>query len=934
MVLVFKHMAKKLCSLAFALTAFGISDIAVAGSVNAADEYSRRVSAAHQIQSLGDDLFGDHVNGFTGTATFQVTDVAIPGNGGLPVEFRRVYRVGYAEGALAAGVLGDWDIDIPNLHFLYAPRVGATVSTSTPTKPCSSPTTPESMRPLFANSEEEASNPGYGYEGFQGEEYWSGLKLHVPGRGDSTVALATTPIALRPNGDAGYRWVTTDNWYMRCEQDPRGFEYFLAVSPDGIRYHFNGGGIWRNWSTIGKPSMWGGRATRVNLHRGWNQIYPSKIEDRFGNFVTYDWRDNKLHAIRSSDGREIVFTYELNGFGPNQREKIRTASVGNRTWTYEYTSGGFLVSVVLPDKKSRWTLNFPSAFPVYDDRYSSGGCDPILVPYAGYNQWTYRVTHPTGAQGEFFFKLARHGRTGVYPKCDWDPRKLRDRNGSPGKTFDTVSLSQKTLRGVGLVDRTWQYQYSAPSGSYAADCGGCVGGTKQVTITDSGGSFVRETYSTDFARSEGRLLKREVGPSDTNIVSVTNFSYDTVGATPYPRSLGHVGFHYGQDPGGALVVPLRSQSTTQDGATFSLSLSGFDQRARPTRMMRSSSLGYTRSDVTEYYDRADVWLLGQVARQYNENTAVVFAKTDFHADSALPWRVFGSGSVDASSPPQVKETYLYDSLGNLSSITDAVGHRTHFRDWQRGVPQLVQFPDGSTRATTVDSEGRVKAITDQNGARTCYDYDVLGRIIKVTYPSESAVDACDAGAESAWNATTIQYDLVAESEHGIPGGHWRRTEQTGNARKLTYFDGLLRPIVEEAMDSTAISSTVSWTAKRYDGLGRLSFTSYPVSPAQVGSVSWTGDLKGVYNTFDVHGRPLTVEQDSEYGRLMTRIEYLSGFVRRTTDPRLRVTQEWFQVFDNPTFEWPVRIDSPESTRTTIVRDLFGKPISITRGPSS
>jgi hypothetical protein len=47
-----------------------------------------------------------------------------------------------------------------------------------------------------------------------------------------------------------------------------------------------------------------------------------------------------------------------------------------------------------------------------------------------------------------------------------------------------------------------------------------------------------------------------------------------------------------------------------------------------------------------------------------------------------------------------------------------------------------------------------------------------------------------------------------------------------------------------------------------------------------------------------------------------------------------VTTETFRTYDQPSFDMPTQIDAPENLRTTIVRDRFGKPLSVTRAPRS
>src|SRR5690606_15812008 len=69
------------------------------------------------------------------------------------------------------------------------------------------------------------------------------------------------------------------------------------------------------------------------------------------------------------------------------------------------------------------------------------------------------------------------------------------------------------------------------------------------------------------------------------------------------------------------------------------------------------------------------------------------------------------------------------------------------------------------------------------------------------------------------------------------------------------------------------------------------------------------------------------------GPLVTSHAYLSLFRTQVTDPRGYVTTTSFQAFDQPATDAPRLIQSPAGVSTTIARDLFGKPTSLTRsGP--
>jgi len=167
-------------------------------------------------------------------------------------------------------------------------------------------------------------------------------------------------------------------------------------------------------------------------------------------------------------------------------------------------------------------------------------------------------------------------------------------------------------------------------------------------------------------------------------------------------------------------------------------------------------------------------------------------------------------------------------------------------------------------------------------------------------------------------------------EYGIAAGHWRQTTSTGNARKVVYFDALLRPLVDETFDAAIPSATRSITARRYDGGGRLTFQSYPRSTLS----SFADLVPGTRTLYDALDRVTQVHQDSELGVLTTTTQYLNGFQTRVINPRLKETTASYMVYDAPVTTWPLSVAHPEGAFTDVSRDAFGKPLSITRRDAS
>src|SRR5690606_38322025 len=286
----------------------------------------------------------------------------------------------------------------------------------------------------------------------------------------------------------------------------------------------------------------------------------------------------------------------------------------------------------------------------------------------------------------------------------------------------------------------------------------------------------------------------------------------------------------------------------------------------------------------------------------------------------------------------VQQTLAYDTTssvasgqrGTLKSIADGNTNTTTLGSWKRGIPQLITYPATDdqptpvTQKAVVNDAGWITSITDENGYKTCYAYDPMGRMAMVTYPSETQSGACNT---SAWNATTQVFEQINVAEYGIPAGHWRQTILTGTGRKLTYFDALWRPLIVREDDTTQITATRRVTRHAYDPQGRLAFTSYPVADG-------TPPAIGTHTEYDALGRVTQVRQNSEIGDLITDIEYLSGFRVRVTDPRNNATTTSYMAYDQPTTDWPMLIAAPEGIYTHFKRDPYGKPTMIRRSNSS
>ena len=130
-------------------------------------------------------------------------------------------------------------------------------------------------------------------------------------------------------------------------------------------------------------------------------ILPTRIEDRFGNVLTftYDpanpWR---LQSLEASDGRRLTLSWDSSG-------RVTAVSDGSRSWSYTYGSSNSLTAVTLPDG-SRWqySLAAVAAARITPQQDSGGGssffCE-VRSSSATQSTTIGTLTHPSGAVGQF-----------------------------------------------------------------------------------------------------------------------------------------------------------------------------------------------------------------------------------------------------------------------------------------------------------------------------------------------------------------------------------------------------------------------------------------------------------------------------------------------------------------------------------------------------
>lgn len=887
------------------------------GALTVVDTGLSRVTAARAIAPQPENIFGESVDLLTGNLRFFQTDIVLKGTG-PDIAISRSLDVNGSRSAWwqREHAFADWKLELPRM------------STFTPHPP---------LMPMWQVAGTEPNSrctnfgPARNINGnYVASEWWNGVQLTIPGQGTQEVMRRASQNTLTPamvvNGATlDFPLVTTDHWMISClatTSNGAPGQGFLAVSPHGDKY----------WFDVLAKSGWeyyvlpmSGGLSEMTRHEAW--MLPSRIEDRYGNAVTYTYDNTRLTGVSGSDGRALSLTWQsVNGisFISSITEQPGDPTSLARTWSYDYNTPGTgrtLHTVTLPStsgagvypSNGKWTYSFHE-LTKYCAWWSNDPQSPACDDNSGaWGTNTGTAQSPSGVRGTFKVNGLigfRHLPMPLPTDCvhEADPT---------GVELMVVALIERRYSGPG-IDEEWVHN--------RCPAGGCPvvsdlpPGVYLVHETDPSG--ITTSRAVDFTWcgvGQGEVVRTYIDPvldASRNIVSAKRIIRSQKAAAnsgPFPARIGIVPHTYANRAQLEYLRPTQQRDIVQDGVTFTWKAETFDSFGQPARVKRSSTLGTSRTETTAYNNDLQRWHLSRIASVTEQSTgAVPFAQTfDAATGHVTTQSLFG----------KVEQKFTHWASGLVQYIKDPADHATLYSEYKRGIPQKVNYPNGTVATSVVDNLGQVTSTTDQTGFTTSYQYDLLSRLKKVTFPT---------GDVTTWSAENIGFQRVDSAEYGLAAGHWRQNTDHGNYRKSVYFDGRWNPVITREYDNSNPDGTDRFVVRRFDHANREVFVSYPLDSL----VHWDNATLGVRTDYDALGRPTRREQDAEagvsQGLLATTTEYASGFKTVVTNPRGFPTTTTYQAFDHPTYEAPLVVTAPETQTTTIVRNIFGRPTSMTR----
>ena len=347
------------------------------------EEYDKLIKGRKAIATLGPQLFGDSVDLYTGALSFSNTDISVPGNNALPVAVTRKFVVRDDQGNGTNNSFADWEIDIPNIGGLFTIQKGWHDNRCDVAQP----------QPAAVSG----GSPIVWADFVDGSLYWKGDTASMPGGGELLAIDAATP---KPSTGGPYKWITPGRVVLSClpslHTGSGTGQGFFAIAPDGTKYWFdwmaqNRDAGYSYTTQIGLDQSGNAMYGTAELQRNRIALYATRVEDRFGNWVTYTYTNASnqpihLTAINSSDGRSVTVHYNAS----NLIDSI-SSSVG--TWTYQYDSNSFhLTGVTQPDAGNGRSHFRPSRRPI---SVTCPAPTPTIEPASETPRWIPSTPAPT-----------------------------------------------------------------------------------------------------------------------------------------------------------------------------------------------------------------------------------------------------------------------------------------------------------------------------------------------------------------------------------------------------------------------------------------------------------------------------------------------------------------------------------------------------------
>lgn len=758
-----------------------LSFVLVAG-IDAAedDEFNGAATGVYQDPglNLNRDFSGsgevDQIDPFSGALKIAVSDLHLPGNGGLDISVIRNYQSvtndngPYSNGHTHRTPFGTgWDI-----HFgrIWVPA---------------SPPGHNYIRP--GNSDSECIK----------QQFASNLNpvLELPDGSREVLA----------NGDGSdHAYITKGRWIGRCLPTALNIDNqggLIVFSPEGLKYTFNLRGS-------------------VSPDKAYIVYFVTRIEDPEGNYLDFTYasppenatvRYTLLKSVVSSDSQRVDFSYSDVAYDDvGQRPVLTSISGGDKTINYSYidatwysgtvTQAHYLNKVSYPDGTS-WSYT-------YNDRPNNLDFIPGRFSLA-------TMRSPTGLLTKYAY---------IYRQMGNDPQEKLN------------VISHRTISypaGWAQEESVWEYQYTkgyVPNNDKTL----VIGPEQCVRYEHVGSNTISSAWATNAGLWKiGLLTKKEIlDRSGTGCGAVRRTEALTWGSQNISDQ--NEKRRFGLIVETETRAPLLLKKTIQqDGSTYTTDYT-YDTYGQPIKVVENGQK--SRTTTSTYTRPGGRWMLGKVASQTisgvtgnitnsytsagklaQENRFGVITKYAYSGNGDLISQTDANGKVTSFSnyyrgvprnityPDGATLSRTVNTRGTVASETDALGRTTTYTYDSMDRLTGITPPKGSASRLTIgysfSSSGTAETLT-RGSYKRVRQYNPRGELVNQIESGGSA-----AIVVSARYNPSGQQTFVSNPNYGSAGalGESFSYDALGRLTGTTHADSSRVAMVYQSGNKVAVT---------------------------------------------------------------------------------------------------------------------------------
>ncbi|AIY67425.1 RHS repeat domain-containing protein [Pseudoalteromonas piratica] len=910
--------------------------------------YNDSKPVRENITSFTTEVLGDKIDVTSGSLNFSVTDLNLPGNFNIPVSVTRMLNGG-EDWATGTREFSNWSLEIPHIKTNYLTEKNGDVRTSAWAlgEYCSKK---QNINPDFDTIVE-----GSWYFAFS-KEYWIGEKLFISRNENYDILSNTKEERVLKNG-----------WKIDCgEVDEK--EVIIVTDDRGNKYTFSHKKIVRsikdyNMSTTPQSSCQlpceappvaqpiGDAPDAARLPMYYIFLMVTRIEDKFGNYVTYSYTDEKI-TISSSDQRTI------NIYLDSDKGRVASATDGTQTVKYEYDETEIITLNKVKfenDKEWVYTHNKSGIFwnyPLFNQTPSVSFKTDVCLAHSGDIPFIH-ITSPQGVQADFYVTGRCQTRSEV-PKFRLpNPQQDQVEKYWIPLQYNVYSVTKKNIT-VGEHTYRWNYEYSSNLGAFSGD--EIVQNQKvdekyaveNYSLSDLSYTIEIEPNNTKkvyifdrrFGETYLHLLLERILDSENTLLETKKYIYD------FSESVGTNNRYHNirvtedeldtlplQSPAAGKTKRQRIVKTTRMDSSqetiYKTDYSEFNEfnKAQLVRYYKPNSTTYKRIKTGFKHDLENNHLnqtqtvdvkSSDTADEFNILTNT-FAAKKFNVDVQMVTKEASLGVEKKYYKTFSREGNVEHVEYNASLYSNAKEKREiEFTNYKRGVPQAINVPNRYNadkklnRQTLVNNNGKVKETNDFNNVSSYYVYDSIGRLKAIDLENDvpSGVDWLDTLItwNDANNTRTLSRCVLDE--------HRTKCNGSTSFKTIEYFDPLYRLIKKEMSDE--LNDIKRYQHFSYNHNNQLTYKSFLTDSAIDNGL-------GTTTKYDALGR---VKSVTTSGRGTIDYDYLQGNKIKVTDAENNVTTTTYQAFGEPSYEVATKIVSPEDITTDINVDVLGLVRSI------